>query len=198
MFPISKTDYFYLWFLYKSDSRISCFRNDGEMKVSRVHPGGLDLSYLFVCISLSLCTWASLLIKDIKRLWHIHTVHTHIKYAVRFRNTSVLGGFVSWILLFSQKRLLTVKYFSVEDCKSASSCENVIFHTIKEYWILIVTLTANSPFKYFQKSPPECCNIRINLWKWSTWPVHSVHQPSIYYNLVGHIGHATQLTFALK
>ena len=27
----------YLWLLYKSDSRISCFRNDGEMKVSKVH-----------------------------------------------------------------------------------------------------------------------------------------------------------------
>ena len=37
MFPILKTEYFYLWFLYKSDSRSSCFRNDGEMKVSKVH-----------------------------------------------------------------------------------------------------------------------------------------------------------------
>ena len=37
MFPNWKTDYFYLWFLYKSDSCISCFRNDGEMKVSKVH-----------------------------------------------------------------------------------------------------------------------------------------------------------------
>ena len=27
----------YLWFLYKSDWRISCFRNDGKMKVSKVH-----------------------------------------------------------------------------------------------------------------------------------------------------------------
>ena len=37
MFPILKTEYFYLWFLYKSDSGISCFRNNGEMKVSKVH-----------------------------------------------------------------------------------------------------------------------------------------------------------------
>ena len=37
MFPILKTDNFYLWFLYKSDTCISCFRNDGEMKVSKVH-----------------------------------------------------------------------------------------------------------------------------------------------------------------
>ena len=37
MFPILKTEYFYLWFLYKSDSRISYFRNDEEMKVSKVH-----------------------------------------------------------------------------------------------------------------------------------------------------------------
>ena len=37
MFSILKTDYFYLWFLYKSNSCISCFRNDGELKVSKVH-----------------------------------------------------------------------------------------------------------------------------------------------------------------
>ena len=30
MFPILKTDSFYLWFLYKSDSCISCFRNYKE------------------------------------------------------------------------------------------------------------------------------------------------------------------------
>ena len=37
MFPILKTEYFYLWFLYKNDWRISCFRNDGKMMVSKVH-----------------------------------------------------------------------------------------------------------------------------------------------------------------
>ena len=37
MFPILKTDKFILWFLYKSDSCIFCFRNDGEMKVTKVH-----------------------------------------------------------------------------------------------------------------------------------------------------------------
>ena len=44
MFPILKIDYFYLWFLYQSDSRISCFRNDGEMKGSKVHGTGLSIN----------------------------------------------------------------------------------------------------------------------------------------------------------
>ena len=54
MFPIWKTEYFYLWFLYKSDSRISCFRNDGEMKVLKVHRtchsinrGSLEIAHVF-------------------------------------------------------------------------------------------------------------------------------------------------------
>ena len=54
MFPILKTEYYYLWFLYKSDSRISCFRNDGKMKVSKVHQtclsingGSLEITHVF-------------------------------------------------------------------------------------------------------------------------------------------------------
>ena len=44
---------------------------------------------------------------------------------------------------------------------STSSCENVILHTIKEKWILIVAMTTNSPFKYFQKSPPSTVIYRL-------------------------------------
>ena len=39
---------------------------------------------------------------------------------------------------FSQNRLLTMKYCSVKDCNSTSSCENIILHTIKEQWIATV------------------------------------------------------------
>ena len=45
---------------------------------------GLDLSYLSVCIGLSVHSWDSLLIKDIQRLWPIHTVQTsNMQYAFR-------------------------------------------------------------------------------------------------------------------
>ena len=54
MFPILKTEYFFLWFLYKSDSRIPCFRKDGKMKVSNVHQtchsinrGSLEITHVF-------------------------------------------------------------------------------------------------------------------------------------------------------
>jgi len=54
MFPILKTGYFHLWVIYKSDSCISCFRNFGEMKVSKVHRtyhsingGSLEITHVF-------------------------------------------------------------------------------------------------------------------------------------------------------
>jgi len=62
---------------------------------------------------------------------------------------------------FSQNNLLTMKYCSVKDCKCTSSCENVILHTIMELWILVITLTANYPFKYFQKPPPSTVICRL-------------------------------------
>ena len=49
-FSILKIHYFYLWFLYKSDSCISWFRNNGEMKVSKVHflnVGSLEITHVF-------------------------------------------------------------------------------------------------------------------------------------------------------
>jgi len=46
-------------------------------------------------------------------------------------------------------------------CKSTSSCENGILHTINEQWILIVTWKTNSPFKYFQKSAPSTVIYRL-------------------------------------
>jgi len=58
-----KTDYFYMWFLYKSESCISCFRNDGEMKVSKVHRtchsingGSLEITHLFHLSIITSCT----------------------------------------------------------------------------------------------------------------------------------------------
>jgi len=45
-----EAEYFYLWFLYKSDSRISCFRNDGEMKVSKVHRTCHSINGNYACI----------------------------------------------------------------------------------------------------------------------------------------------------
>ena len=69
---------------------------------------------------------------------------THIKYAVRFRSTSVWGGFVSKIQ-FYQNRILTMEYCSVKDCISTSSYKNVILHTIKEQWIAIVKWKTDSP-----------------------------------------------------
>ena len=38
---------------------------------------------------------------------------------------------------FSQNRILTMKYCSVKDCNSPSSCKNAILHTIKEQWIAL-------------------------------------------------------------
>ena len=46
---------------------------------------------------------------------------------------------------FSQNRILTMKYCSVKDCNSTSSCKNVILHTIKEQWIAIVKWKTDSP-----------------------------------------------------
>ena len=60
--PILKTDYYYLRFLHKSDSCISCFRNDGEMKVSKVHRtcrcinwGSLKITHVFNLSIISSC-----------------------------------------------------------------------------------------------------------------------------------------------
>jgi len=53
-----------------------------------------------------------------------------------------------WILNFTQSyqnHLLTIKYCSVKDCNSTSSCENVILQVIKEQWIAIVKWKTNSP-----------------------------------------------------
>ena len=94
---------------------------------------------------------------------------TNMKYAVCFPSTSILN-----FTQFSQNRLWTMKYCSGEDCNSTPSCENVILHTVKESWILIVTWKTNSPFKYFQEITPDYCNIQIDLWKWSTYPVQLV------------------------
>ena len=46
---------------------------------------------------------------------------------------------------FSQNRILTMKYCSVKDCNSTSSCKNVILHTIKEQWIGLVKCKTNFP-----------------------------------------------------
>ena len=46
---------------------------------------------------------------------------------------------------FSQNRILTMRYCSVKDCISTSSCKNVILHTIKEQWIAIVKWKTDSP-----------------------------------------------------
>ena len=56
MFPICKTEYFYLWFLYKSDSRISCFRKDKEIKVSKVHRTCHSINGNFANFHLSIIT----------------------------------------------------------------------------------------------------------------------------------------------
>ena len=71
----------------------------------------------------------SLLIKDIKGLWPIHTVQTsNMQYAFGER----MGRFcILNFTQFSQNRLLTMKYCSVKDCNITSFCENVILHTIK-------------------------------------------------------------------
>ena len=46
---------------------------------------------------------------------------------------------------FSQNRILTMRYCSVKDCISTSSCKNVILHMIKEKWIEIVKWKTDSP-----------------------------------------------------
>ena len=42
-----------------------------------------------------------------------------------------------------------MKYCSVKDCNSTSSCKNVILHTIKEQWIAIVKWKTDSPSRIY-------------------------------------------------
>ena len=122
--------------------------------------GGLDLSYLSVRIGLSVYTWDSLLIKDVKRLWPIHTVQiSNMQYVFGVQVYEEIL-YLEFYSVFSES-LLTMKYCFVKDCNSLSSCENGILHTIKELWILIVTWKTNSPSKYFQNSPPSSVMYRL-------------------------------------
>ena len=76
-------------------------------------------------------TLDGLLIKDVKRLWPIHTVQiSSMQYAF---GVQVYGEVLhlEFYLKFSQNSLLTMKYCSVKDCKCMSSCENGILRTIK-------------------------------------------------------------------
>ena len=57
-----------------------------------------------------------------------YSYSTNIKYAVRFRSTSVQRGILHFTQ-FSQNCLLTMKYCSVKDCNSTSSCENEILQS---------------------------------------------------------------------
>ena len=60
---------------------------------------------------------------DIKRLWHIPTVHTlNMQYAFEYK---CMGRFCIFnFKQFSQNSLLTMKYCSVKGCKCTSSCKN--------------------------------------------------------------------------
>ena len=83
------------------------------------------------CVLAWVYTWNSLLAKNIKRLWPIHTVQTsNLQYAFGVQ----VYGEVLYLEFtqFSQNSLLTMKYCSVKDCKCKSSCENGILHPIKE------------------------------------------------------------------
>jgi len=84
-----------------------------------------------LCVLAWVYTWDSLLIKDIKRLWPIHTVQiSNMQYAfgVKVYEEVCILNFTQ----FSQNSLLTKKFCSVKDCKRTSSCENGKLHTIKE------------------------------------------------------------------
>ena len=59
-------------------------KNDLQLKTFKVRsePGGGRILATSPCIFARVYTWDSLLIQDIKRLWHIHTVQTsNIQYA---------------------------------------------------------------------------------------------------------------------
>ena len=93
-------------------------------------------------------------IKDIKRLWPIHTVQTsNMRYAF---GVQVYGGtlYLEFYSVFSEQ-------FINDEILLCNSCENGILHTIKELWILIVTWKTNSPSKYFQNSPPSSVMYRL-------------------------------------
>ena len=47
MFPNFKTDYFYLQFLYKTDSCLFCLRNDVEIKASKIHWTYIEITHVF-------------------------------------------------------------------------------------------------------------------------------------------------------
>ena len=54
-----------------------------------------------------------------------------------------------------------MKYCSVKDCISTSSCKNVILHTIKEQWIAIVKWKTDSPSRISSRHFENKCNRSI-------------------------------------
>ena len=51
-----------------------------------------------------------------------------------------------------------MKYCSIKDCISTSSCKNVILHTIKEQWIAIVKWKTDSPSRISSRHFENKCN----------------------------------------
>ena len=83
-----------------------------------------------------------------------YSYSTNIKYAVRFRSTSVWGGFVSWIFL---RFLRTVINDEILLCKRLQWNQAHDKGVVN----LIVTWKTNFPFKYFLKSPPSTVIYRL-------------------------------------
>ena len=122
------------------------------------NPGGWILA-ASPCVLAWVYTSNSLLIKDIKRLWPIHTVQTsNMQYAF---GVQVYGEvlYLKFYSVFSEP-FINDEILPYKN-KCTSSWENGILHTIKKQWILIVIWKTNSPYAYFQKSPPSTVIYRL-------------------------------------
>ena len=111
--------------------------------------GRLDLNYISGCI---VVYW-----KRILRDYGLFIQNKH-QICSMLSECKCMGMFsILNLTQFSQNRLLTMKYCSVKDCKCTSSCENGILIPAHDKGVVDfnVTWKTNSPFKYFQKSPPS-------------------------------------------
>ena len=147
MFPILITDYF-LWFLYKSDSRISCFRKDGEMKVSKVHRTCYSINWG----SLELRMYSSI-ITSLKIQWKLSGLPKILESLMKFWMSPQKIWCLQWISWGLQWKFWgsTTKIWGL-DAKLGVSNENL--ESATKIWCPMISL--GSPTKIWG-SPKKIC-----------------------------------------